>query len=269
MFDKGKSYDLIGLYEKYGGQRQRGICTPKNFPFIMLFTGSQGDEFGYFDKWTDEGVFQYTGEGQKGDMVFTHGNKALRDHLKNGKDIHVFKILGSGIVRYINNMVFIGFNYMQRPDITGKFRNTIQFHLLPIQDFNHEHHIQISIEEGNTLADLREWALGQEDHPKTSRESVIESNYRSNAVKQYALIRADGHCEACGKPAPFKTIEGQPFLEVHHIRRLSDGGPDHPSWVAAVCPNCHRRAHFSNDYNDFNNQIRNKILEKEQVLSHQ
>src|ERR1700746_1774493 len=24
-------------------------------------------------------------------------------------------------------------------------------------------------------------------------------------------------------------------------RRLSDGGPDHPRWVVAVCPNCHRR----------------------------
>jgi 5-methylcytosine-specific restriction protein A len=30
--------------------------------------------------WTGEGVFQYTGEGQSGDMTFEVGNKAIRDH---------------------------------------------------------------------------------------------------------------------------------------------------------------------------------------------
>ena len=47
--------------------------------------------------------------------------------------------------------------------------------------------------------------------------------------------------------APFITPDGQLYLEVHHIERLSDGGPDHPRWVVAVCPNCHRRAHYAGD----------------------
>ena len=37
--------------------------------------------------------------------------------------------------------------------------------------------------------------------------------------------------------------DGSPYLEPHHIRRLADDGPDHPRWVAAVCPTCHRHIH--------------------------
>lgn len=39
-------------------------------------------------------------------------------------------------------------------------------------------------------------------------------------------------------------MAGTPYLEPHHIRRLSDGGPDDPWFVAAVCPSCHREIHF-------------------------
>ncbi|MCH7921233.1 MAG: hypothetical protein IIC50_25095 [Planctomycetes bacterium] len=36
---------------------------------------------------------------------------------------------------------------------------------------------------------------------------------------------------------------------------LADGGPDHPRWVAAVCPNCHKRVHYGKDGADFNRGI--------------
>jgi 5-methylcytosine-specific restriction protein A len=36
------------------------------------------------------------------------------------------------------------------------------------------------------------------------------------------------------------------------IRSLSDDGPDHPQWVAALCPNRHRLAHHFNDTDKFN-----------------
>jgi 5-methylcytosine-specific restriction protein A len=82
---------------------------------------------------------------------------------------------------------------------------------------------------------------------------------RSNAIKLYALKRANGTCEACQQSAPFVTADGRPFLEVHHLRRLSDGGPDHPQWVAAVCPNCHRRAHYGQDAAAFNKQLLRRV----------
>lgn len=62
------------------------------------------------------------------------------------------------------------------------------------------------------------------------------------------------------------TSSGRPYLEPHHIRRISDGGPDHPEWVAGVCPNCHGRAHYSADKVEFNAELRAKVLKKEQGL---
>jgi 5-methylcytosine-specific restriction protein A len=53
-------------------------------------------------------------------------------------------------------------------------------------------------------------------------------------------------------------------LEPHHIRRVADGGPDHPEWVIGVCPNCHRRAHYAEDKVEFNETLRQIVLEREQ-----
>ncbi|WP_348641094.1 HNH endonuclease signature motif containing protein [Martelella sp. HB161492] len=49
--------------------------------------------------------------------------------------------------------------------------------------------------------------------------------------------------------------DGEPYLEPHHLRRLSDGGPDHPAHVISLCPNCHRRVHFGRDATEYNQSL--------------
>lgn len=59
------------------------------------------------------------------------------------------------------------------------------------------------------------------------------------------LNRANGICENCNKLAPFiRESDGTPYLEVHHIIRLADGGEDSLENTIAVCPNCHRELHY-------------------------
>ncbi|WP_430736763.1 HNH endonuclease [Roseicyclus salinarum] len=74
-------------------------------------------------------------------------------------------------------------------------------------------------------------------------------------VRDYVLARAEGQCEHCNEPAPFTTPHGRPYLEAHHIRRMTDGGPDDPRFVIALCPNCHRRAHFGHDATELNEDM--------------
>jgi hypothetical protein len=69
MFVLGQTYVRRDLQRHFGGQAQAGISTPTNQPFILLFTGEQGEQYGYRDGWTKDGVFLYTSEGQVGDMV--------------------------------------------------------------------------------------------------------------------------------------------------------------------------------------------------------
>lgn len=69
---------------------------------------------------------------------------------------------------------------------------------------------------------------------------------RNPDVVAEILIRAKGHCEDCKNPAPLnRRSDNSPYLEVHHIKRLSDGGEDTVADAVALCPNCHRRAHYA------------------------
>lgn len=95
MFEVGQVYDRRReIHGPYRGQWQSGISTPADRPFIFLFTGETGEQYGYRDGWEENGVFLYTGEGQVEDQQFTHGNRAIRDHAKDGKDLHLFESLG-------------------------------------------------------------------------------------------------------------------------------------------------------------------------------
>lgn len=67
---------------------------------------------------------------------------------------------------------------------------------------------------------------------------------RDPRVVAWVLNAANGRCECCGKNAPFARIDGSPYLEVHHLKRLADGGTDRVSNAIALCPNCHRELHF-------------------------
>lgn len=70
---------------------------------------------------------------------------------------------------------------------------------------------------------------------------------RDPHVRAWVLFTAKGVCECCYCPAPFIKQDGQPYLEVHHITRLADGGSDTVDNTVAVCPNCHRRLHYGLD----------------------
>ncbi len=78
------------------------------------------------------------------------------------------------------------------------------------------------------------------------RVTVSASIFVRNAdVVAEVLARAGGVCESCDKPAPFvRRVDATPYLEVHHKKRLADGGEDTVENAIAVCPNCHRGAHY-------------------------
>ena len=77
-------------------------------------------------------------------------------------------------------------------------------------------------------------------------------------------MRADGICERCKNKAPFKGINDKLFLEVHHIHRLADDGPDIPKNVIALCPNCHREAHYGSDFIEIKKKLIKIVSQKEE-----
>lgn len=78
-------------------------------------------------------------------------------------------------------------------------------------------------------------------------ESIVTTKvyHRNPDVAAYVLKRADGICEKCEEKAPFnRKSDNTPYLEIHHIKQLSDGGEDTIENTLALCPNCHRKNHF-------------------------
>lgn len=68
---------------------------------------------------------------------------------------------------------------------------------------------------------------------------------RNPDVVAEVLHQAKGKCQRCGATAPFlRKSDGTPYLEVHHKVQLAFGGEDSVKNAIAVCPNCHRKAHY-------------------------
>ena len=82
-------------------------------------------------------------------------------------------------------------------------------------------------------------------HTSSSDEPPVIKRLRHYSkvygLRQQVMMYAEGKCELCGKPAPFKDKEGNPYLEIHHIVPAKDGGESVPSNVVVLCPNCNRR----------------------------
>ena len=261
-FEAGRTYNRRKeIHARFGGQQQGGIITPADHPVIIIVTGDEGLHHGYADRYRDDGVFEYFGEGQQGDMQLVRGNAAIAYHAQAGKSLLLFKKTGAGL-RFVAEMVCEGFHVEHAPDRNGNDREAIVFELRPLE--------AIAEAVGNmppakgSLGELRKRAFGavagSAQMPGTAKRTVYE---RSRDVRDYVLARANGHCEGCSAAAPFLRDDGAPYLEPHHTLRLSDGGPDHPRHVIALCPNCHRRAHSSADRVPFNASLIAWLSERE------
>lgn len=81
-------------------------------------------------------------------------------------------------------------------------------------------------------------------------------------VVAYVRQHANGRCQSCGKVAPFKKDDGNPYLEVHHLQRLAENGSDTPDNTIAVCPNCHRQLHYGCDRAELAAAIKTRLADE-------
>ena len=90
--------------------------------------------------------------------------------------------------------------------------------------------------------------------------STTSTSYvRDPEVRAWVRQQAAGICEGCGLQAPFTLDNGQPFLEVHHVKHLAQKGSDRTTNAVALCPNCHQRCHRSSDREDFTEGLYSKV----------
>ena len=130
-FEEGKIYNRrTDIHAKLGGQQQGGIVTPSQHPLVIIITGEEGLAHGYDDRTRADGVFEYFGEGQVGDMVLQRGNLAIAQHAVEGKSLLLFRKTAEGL-RFLGEMVYEKHHTENTPDREGQQRDAIVFELRP------------------------------------------------------------------------------------------------------------------------------------------
>lgn len=278
MFVINKEYDRQELLDFVGSKQiQSGIIWGSKEEGCVIITsgGKHGISAGYGDAKNEDGSWYYFGQGSKGDQDET--SKANSLLIDNKRNILLFstrepssqerKEKGNSRKVYKFEGIFDVLSYRYQKPAYGsrKDDNLLEFHLIPVSNMYDNEDTPVDIESGyEDLNELRKKIL-TEVSGKLGERTPQQYRYRSMLVKNYALLRAEGVCELCNKKAPFITHKNIPFLEVHHIFKLADDGPDLPHNVSAICPNCHREAHFGNERNNIKDRLENIIAQKEMV----
>ena len=166
-----------------GGQERGGIITPADSANILLFSDPGAAElYGYdYDGWVESNtVFQYTGQGQKGDQEWKRGNKAIRDHKENGKSIRVLikKGVRSGKT---DNHLYIGefqldphweWFHAQSHDIDDDIRQVFVFRLIPVGE------VVLRPEDTSSMPAHRKTTFKEIPLISQSKETEIEKTHK-------------------------------------------------------------------------------------------
>lgn len=258
------------LHDEFKGQRQYGISTPADRPFVLIFTDTETEKYGYSDRFLDNGIFVYSGEGQQGDMTMDGGNERILNHQENNDALYVFEkvdeINGADVFSFDGEYEYEDHFWEKAPDVNGNLRNAVRFKLSPVGGVEtniSEKEVKSFSEE--ELFDRAKQSVSSDSGLKGTANrgrSSTGSYSRSQLVRDFALAVAKGTCQACEEEAPFETYSGEPFLEVHHIYRRSDGGIDNPENVIAICPNCHREVHHGKNGNRLNQELIRKANDR-------
>lgn len=257
-FEFGVEYPRSTLLSFVGSkQGQSGVLWGNREPGCIICTtgGRHGKSAGYQDAPSTHG-WTYFGQGAKGDQTLE--NPANRRLASGDYSVLLFTARepSSAEVRanqsyaklfsYQGEFNILGWEFVTPSTGSRRGDMLVCFDLIRVGDLG-------EIAEPTERREIR--AIRQQLNfvpiVRDTASRIVTYRQRSSLVRQYALLRSKGICEGCGLPGPFESSPGVRFLEVHHILRLADDGPDKAENVAALCPNCHRRAHFSTDHLSF------------------
>jgi len=207
-FDVGALYNRKEqIHAVFGGQQQGGISTPKEHPLVIAFTGEAGVSHGYHDFWDDDEFFHYFGEGQVGDMKYVAGNRAIGEHVKDGKTLVVFQMMGKGRpYRYLGRFMCQS-SYVQpgTPDREGQPRSAIVFRLRSLE---------ASLGLAASEKDQAEIDAAIDDVGATSARRETEVRTKQRLFRE-RLIGVEKGCRLTG-------IEDLRFLRASHIKPWAD-----------------------------------------------
>lgn len=247
---EGKEYSNREISECLRIGTVGGIRVSNSKKAIAVISDISDEKSELHDYW-DEDILYYHGLEKTGEHdLITGASKALLESKKEGMKVYLFEKFVKDKYKYRGIVELAGDVIVENIYEDGKGRNVLKFPLKLKNKYNYlsekellEEHIFIERKVSN-MAEQRLMMYAEYLNKPIARRPVI--SYRTNGdpyIREYAKLRANGHCELCGMKAPFE-VNGTPFLEIDHIIPLSQDGRDSIDNVAALCPNCHRKKHY-------------------------
>lgn len=241
--------DIVNIFKCSG---QGGMRRSHEKKSLILISNQLANI--YQDRWEGD-ILHFTGMGLKGDQsIINRQNKTLAESATNGVTVFLFEVLETRVYIFRGEVILASKPYQEKQqDDIGSLRKVWVFPLklktenggeLPTETILNAEHIKHQKAAGLSVEQLR----FKMNHSKIGgmRRGEATIYLRNPYVAALAKRLAKGRCRLCDEPAPFTDNQGQPFLEVHHIVRLADGGPDTIINTVALCPNCHRKMHCIN-----------------------
>lgn len=221
------------IHGVFGGQQQGGISTPKEHPLVIAFTGEAGVSHGYHDFWDDHEVFHYFGEGQVGDMKYLAGNRAIGEHVKDGKTLVVFQMMGKGRpYRYLGRFMCQS-SYVQpgMPDGKGQPRSAIVFRLRSLEaslglaaSESEQAEIDSAIDDTGETTTRRETEVRTKQRLFRERLIVVEKGCRLTGIEDLRFLRAS-HIKPWADSTHSERVDGENgLLLAPHADLLFDRG---------------------------------------------
>ncbi|PHM64185.1 restriction endonuclease [Xenorhabdus stockiae] len=259
-FNNKQVCEIFGCSPQGGMRRSHGKNT--------LILVSNHIKSIYDDRW-DGNILHYTGMGSKGDQSLTFSqNKTLFESKYNGVKIHLFEVFKDKKYTYVGEVELADETYTEKqPDIEGNERLVYVFpiklvtgkRIVSKDDICSIYEHKIRKAKKISLDELQKRAKYARKLPGSSTQVSIRYE-RNEYVAEYAKRIAKGVCQLCLVPAPFCNLQGEPYLETHHIEWLSKGGLDTIENTVALCPNCHKKMHIVDADKD-KELLRQRVIE--------
>ena len=249
--------DRLEIWELFGGQRQKGIWK---FPGEEVVNAYSAEDSPYPDRIDREtGSIEYRGQGLSGNQSLTDGNRYLEEARLSKSPIRFWFKPSKGRLIFRNWAVVTDRTTIFENDQDDNSAERILWFLAEVgspntQDWpveviesevldlpEEEKSIPRSPEKLLARYSQLSQILSQEASESIVSQKVRRTFKRRKDARDLVLARSGEKCEntSCTGMPNDTDKHGRALLEVDHIKPLGEGGPDIPSNMIALCPNCH------------------------------
>ncbi|GAA2056370.1 type IV restriction endonuclease McrA [Streptomyces cheonanensis] len=262
--------DREAIWRTYGGQKMAGIgCLADGI--LSVFSDDKGP---YADgRIRDTNWIAYVGDGLSGDQTLTDGNELLAQHQSARRPLRYWHKPFHGQWSFETWAVVVQRRLRWGTGEDKQSRREFLWILAPIPSPEPETWPLDVLEALETdtgelhdetgdyrPSDVNPAASGTGESDKEAyrrlaqkaeanaerrgqmkKPTLADKYIRDPSARVAVILRCQNRCEnpeCAGHPSE-RTTAGLPILQVDHVRDLAKGGPDVPSNMIALCPNCH------------------------------